>query len=463
MAISNPIYERFTPGGRRMIFFCALLACVVSSMLNTVLNTVLPAVMLDFSISSDTGQWLSSGYSLAMAIAMPLTAFLSSRVRTRSLYLSALAVFAAGVVLSALAPNFEVMMLGRVVQACGNGVISALVQVVLLTIYPPNERGQIMGWYGLSVGAAPVIAPTLGGIVADAWGWRYIFYFAIALMVLAFVGAMVFFKDALDTHQSTFDCVSFVLSALVFGGITLGMGNLSSQGIASPMTLVPLAVGIIATPIFVRRQNISEEPFLDVSVFSNRTFTLATVASMILYFVMMAASIMAPLYVQGIAGQSATVSGLAMLPGSLCMALLSPVTGRLFDRMGMKSLLIAGGLTMAVSSAGMLFADASVTGVWLLAVLFVVRSAAIAALMMPLVTWGVGALPDSKNGHGTAFISSLRTLAGALGTAVGVGVMNVAGAWTGSALVGLHVSFAMLAVLSVLLVVIGLIAYRKKA
>lgn len=458
---SIPIYERITPGTRRAVFLCALLACIVSGALNTILNTVLPAITHDFSISFDMGQWLSSGYSLAMAISMPLTAFLATRVPTKPLYMLSLALFCGGLVVSAVAPSFEVLMAGRLIQACGNGIFGPLVQVILLTIYPPKQRGSIMGWYGLSVGAAPVVAPTIGGIVVDILSWRYIFYFAIAFTVVAAVGSLLFLKNVLETHESSFDAVSFVLSAVVFGGLTLGIGNLSSLGIANAATLVPLLAGLVATPVFVRRQMASDEPFLDLRVFSNVTFCMASIGSMLLYFVMMTVSIMVPLFVQDIAGMSATASGLAMLPGSLLMAVLSPVTGKIFDRMGMKALLIVGGVIMVTSNAGMLFVEANEAGVWVLTALFLVRSAAMACLMMPLVTWGVGALPDDKNAHGTSLISTLRTLAGAIGMAVGVGIMNSVAQATGSALAGFRVSFALLTAFSVLLVAMGLIEVRR--
>lgn len=458
---SIPIYERITPGARRAIFLCALLACIVSGALNTILNTVLPAITRDFSITSDVGQWLSSGYSLAMAISMPLTAFLATRVPTKPLYMVSLALFCVGLVISAVAPNFEVLMAGRLIQACGNGIFGPLVQVILLTIYPPKQRGSIMGWYGLSIGAAPVVAPTIGGIVVDILSWRYIFYFSIAFTVVAGIGSLLFLKNVLETHESSFDAVSFALSAVVFGGLTLGIGNLSSLGIADAATLVPLAAGLVATPVFVRRQMSSDEPFLDLRVFADKTFCMATVGSMLLYFVMMAVSIMVPLFVQDIAGMSATKSGLAMLPGSLLMALLSPVTGKVFDRMGIKALLIAGGVIMTASNAGMLFIGADDAGVLVLTLLFLVRSAAIACLMMPLVTWGVGALPDDKNAHGTSLISTLRTLAGAIGMSVGVGIMNSVAGAMGSILTGFRVSFALLSALSALLVVIGVIEARR--
>lgn len=155
---------------RTLIFINILLTCVASSMLSTALTTALPPIVRDFHISVTTGQWLTSGFSLAMGIMMPLTAFLITRFPTRRLYLTAIIVFIAGLAMCVIAPNFLFMMTGRVLQACGNGILSSMAQVILLTIYPAEQQGTIMGWYGLSVGAAPVVAPTLAGILVDSMG-----------------------------------------------------------------------------------------------------------------------------------------------------------------------------------------------------------------------------------------------------------------------------------------------------
>lgn len=457
-----PIYERFTPRTRNGIFICLVLTCLVAAMLNTVLNTVLPAMMSDFCIDSATAQWLSSGYSLAMAIAMPLTAYLSGRIPTKPLYLGALTVFSCGIALSALAPDFELMMVGRVVQACGNGVIGALTQVVLLSIFPPERRGTIMGWYGLSVGLSPIVAPTLGGLVADVFTWRYIFYFALAMMAFALVGAAVFFRNVLETSKQPFDAASFSLSALMFGGITLGIGNLSTLGISSLATLAPLAVGLVSTPFFIKRQLNSKAPFLELRTFTVRPFALAVAGSVVLYFVMMASSLLTPLYIQTIAGLSAAVSGLCILPGSALTAAVSPLAGKLYDALGIRALLATSGLAMAASNVGMMLLNGSPESAWGACALFALRSAAVSCALMPLVTWGVGSLSEKWTAHGTSLINALRTIGGALGMAVGVGFMNAVSQISGSALQGMHAAFAMLAACSLVLLVIGIASKNSR-
>lgn len=232
---------------KMLIFINIMITCIASSMLATALTTALPPIMEDFGLTIATGQWLTSGYSLAMGIMMPLTAFLITRFPTKRLYVTAIGLFIAGLLICVLAPSFPVMMVGRILQASGNGILTSMAQVILLTVFPEDKRGTIMGWYGLSVGAAPVIAPTLAGVLVDSFGWQMIFYIDAVIMAVSFVFALIVFRDVLETKKQKFDVSSFVMSAVAFGGVTLGIGNLSGQGITNMANWVILAVGASGT------------------------------------------------------------------------------------------------------------------------------------------------------------------------------------------------------------------------
>lgn len=402
---------------RTFIMLNLILTCIASSFLQTALTTALPPMIHDLHISVSEGQWLTSGYSLAMGIMMPLTAFLITRCPTKKLYVSAIGIFLMGLVVCIFAGNFPVMMIGRVLQACSNGITSSMAQVVLLTIYPPEKRGMVMGWYGLSVGAAPVIAPTIAGVLVDTLGWRTIFVIAFVVLMLSFIMALTLFDDVLDTHVKKFDICSFVLSALAFGGITLGIGNLSALGITAVMTIVPLVTGVLAGVLFTRRQLYLEEPFLNLRILKVPEYRLSVIGSMMLYLVMMGSSVIMPLYVQSILGKSATISGLVTLPGSLTMAVISPF--------------------------------------------------AIGCLMMPFVTFGISSMGSENTAHGTALLTSLRTIAGAIGTAVFVGILNVceagkaAASYQNPGIYGLHITFACMTVVTVIMLAIISVGMRK--
>lgn len=455
------------PKKRMLVFINIMIGCIASSMLATALTTALPPIVRDLHISITMGQWLTSGYSLAMAIMMPLTAFLINRFPTKKLYCSAIVIFLAGLLVCCVAPTFPVMMVGRIIQASGNGILTSMAQVITLSIFPSEKKGSAMGWYGLSVGAAPVIAPTIAGILVDQAGWRMIFVAAAVIMLVSLVYAIVVLGNVLDNQAVKFDISSFVLSAIAFGGVTLGIGNIGSYGLTGMQTFIPLLLGIVGSVLFVYRQLHLEEPFLDVRILSNRDYAISVIGSMLLYFIMMGSSIMLPLYVQQVKGLSATISGLVALPGSLAMAIISPFAGRLFDKLGIKILLVSGSVCLTASNLCMYFITMD-TSIWLASGFNVIRSIAIGCLMMPLVTWGAGSIDARKTSHATALLTSLRTISGAIGSAVFVAVMTVAASHKakqlgeGASMYGMNVSFAAMAASSLLLFAVAVVVCKDK-
>ena len=323
----------------------------------------------------------------------------------------------------------------------------------------------MMGTYGLATTAAPIIAPTIAGLMIDAFGWRSIFYLVLGIMAVSFVLSAVVFENVLELQEKHFDFPSFVGSVFAFGGITLGVGNLSAFGLASWQAGGPLVVGVVACVLFLVRQCRLTTPFLDVKVLRNRDYAVSVVASMLLYLVMMGSSVMMPLYVQSVMGYSAVVSGLVTLPGSLATALVSPLAGRLYDRVGIRSLFIPGALALLVSNLGMFFLT-SHTPLWVAAVCNVVRNLAIGSLMMPLLTWGTSTVPAAKLADASSLLTSFRTIAGSIGSAVFVGIMTTVSAHAaatygdGALMHGMNLSFLGMAAGSLVLVGIALAAGR---
>ncbi|PWG66441.1 MFS transporter [Bifidobacterium callitrichidarum] len=266
--MSHPEQISLSDRRRALIFANIMLSCIATTIMATALTTALPPIVADLGITMQTGQWLTSGYSLAMGIVMPLTAFLITRFPTKPLYLAGAALFIVGSLVCVAPVPFAVIMIGRVVQACGNGLLMSMAQVVLMTIYPDN-RGTIMGWYGLAVGVTPVIAPTLSGLMVDAFGWRSIFYLVIGVMALSLIAACFVFGNVLKTSKRSFDVLSFAVSIIAFGGVTLGIGNIGSMPFVSTTVLPPLVLGATASIWFVMLQLRRERPFLDVRILRN--------------------------------------------------------------------------------------------------------------------------------------------------------------------------------------------------
>lgn len=410
-----------TPTRRRLIFVNIILSCIASSLLSTALSTALTPIINEFGVEVAVGQWITSIYSLVMAVMIPMTAFLAKRVHTKTLYAGVIAVFLVGTVACMLAPNIQILLVGRALQAMGAGAITTVGQMVLLTIFPVEERGTIMGWYGLALGAAPVVAPTLGGMLADSAGWRSIFALVFAIMLLSFIYALIVFSNVLENTKERFDILSFLLTAIVFGGVTYGIGVLA-EGF-DVIGCIALVVGALTCVLFVRRQLHLDKPFLDVRVFSSYRFRVATIASILLYLVMIGPVTTIPMVVQTGLGGSATVSGLVLLPGSLCSIVMNPIAGRLFDKIGARGLTIVGSALSLIPMVLLAFTTTG-TPLALIAVYNAIRCIGIALMMMPLLTWAMSGLRQSQTADGTALFNALNQVASAISTAVFVGLMG---------------------------------------
>ena len=459
--------QQITGSRRTMIFICLIVSGIASSTLSTAMTTALPNVVEYFGVSTSIGQWVTSGYSLAMGMVMPLTAFLITRFPTKRLYLAGIGGFILGLLLSIFAGNFGVMMAGRILQACGNGILMSAAQVVILTVYPFEKRGTMMGTYGLATTVAPIVAPTIAGLLIDAFGWKSIFYVVLVIMAVSFLLSALFFDDVLEIQEKKFDVLSFAESIVAFGGITLGIGNISSFGILSVQAGLPLLAGVVVCAAFMYRQCSLEKPFLDVRILGNRNYAVSVISSMVLYLVMMGSSVMMPLYVQDVMGCSAVTSGLVTLPGSLATAVVSPFAGKIYDKMGIKKLFMSGSAALLASNIGMCFLTMS-TPLWVATAFNVIRNISIGSLMMPLLTWGTQNVDTGKVADASSLLTSFRTIAGSIGSAVFVGIMTVvsensAETYGSRAMIhGMNVSFFWMAAGALVLLLISIFGVRKK-
>jgi MFS family permease len=247
-------------------------------------------------------------------------------------------------------------------------------------------------------------------------------------------------------------------SIFAFGGITLGIGNIGAYGLISPDVLIPLAVGIVAAALFVRRQLGLEQPFLDVRILSCKPYATSVVSSVLLYFTMMGSSVLMPLYVQTVMGRSAVTSGLVTLPGSLATALVSPFAGKLYDKMGIRRIFMVGSVCLVLSNLGMCTVTMS-TPLAVAASWNVLRNLAIGALMMPLLTWGTSHVEPRKVADASSLLTSFRTISGSIGSAVFVSIFSNVGA-SATMIQGTHAAFAAMGLCAATLAAVAIFGTR---
>jgi len=390
----------------------------------TLLNVALPSIMADFEIDASTAQWLVTAYMLVNGILIPASAYLIQRYSNRSIFIVAMSLFAAGTLLAAIAPAFSVLLIGRMIQASGAALMMPLLMNVMLAAFPVEKRGQAMGVFGLVMVVAPAIGPTLSGFIVEHYSWRVLFWIVLPVAVIPL--ALGIFKLKNLTFQDrniSLDTGSLILSTLGFGGILYGFSSAGTLGWTDPVVMTTIAVGIVSLVIFIFRQLKLDEPLLQIRIYKYPMFALSSAISVVVSMSMFSAMILMPIYIQSIKGISPINSGLLMLPGALVMGIMSPVTGRLFDRFGAKVLAVPG--LMIVVATTYMFSQLSIDSSFVnIMLIYTLRMFGISMVMMPVMTNGLNTLPMKSYPHGTAINNTLQQVAGAVGSAFLISIMN---------------------------------------
>ena len=391
----------------------------------TLLNTALPAFMDDFGISANTAQWVTTLFMLVNGIMIPATAFLIQKFTTRTMFFAAMGIFVVGTVICAAAPVYPVLLLGRVVQAASGGMIMPLMQTILFAIFPIHKRGTAMGTFGLVISFAPALGPTLSGFIVDHWSWRVLFVMMLPIAVGALIFAHLTLRNVTERTDPHLDVFSLILSTFAFGGLLFGFSNAGNVGWLNAQVLVPLLVGAIALVLFVRRQLRLEEPLLELRVLGNRMFALGTVLGMLVFMAMIGGMLMIPLFMQNMSDFTALESGLVLLPGAVIMGLMSPVTGRIFDRFGARALAVIGFALLTVTTLLLARLSPETTFAYI-AIVNAVRMLGTAMVIMPVTTAALNQLSPRMIPHGAAVNNTMRQVAASVGTGVLVTVMTAA-------------------------------------
>ncbi|EST12631.1 MDR family MFS transporter [Sporolactobacillus laevolacticus] len=404
---------------RGPITVALIIGAFVAILNETLLNIALSDLIHYFHVTPTTVQWLTTAYLLVIGILMPVTALLTGWFTTRQMFLGAMSLFLLGTVICGFAPSFSFLLLGRIIQAAGSGLILPVLMNTILFIYPPEKRGGAMGLIGLVLMFAPALGPTLSGLIIASLSWRWLFYLVIPLAIFSILFAARFLTNVSEVTRPKVEVPSIILSTLGFGGLVYGMGSGAEGGWLS---LVFMAIGVVSLVLFVWRQLVVSNPILDFRAFKYPMYTLATIILILVMVTLFATMILLPLYLQRALLLSSFAAGVVLLPGGLINGLLSPVMGKLFDKFGPRWLVTPGLLIMSVVI--WLFSRLTVSESMLyIIILYAALLIGMSMVMMPVSTTGLNQLPKHMYPHGTAIMNTLQQVAGGIGTAVFIGIM----------------------------------------
>lgn len=398
------------------------------------LSAALPTIVSDFGISVTTGQWLTSIFQLVMGVMVPLTAYLTRRFSTRQIVIASMAVFTLGSVFAWLGSSFVLVLIGRLLEAVGTGVMWPVLQITVFSIYPLSRRGMAMGTVGMAMSVAPAIGPTLGGVQTDLNGWRSIFLTLTVIGVISLFLAIFGLRNFGTRDASAkADFFSVGLSIFGFGGLMFGFTNIESYPFTHPMVWLAMLIGLVGIVWFVLRQihgarwqsadPSKQPPLLNLSVLKNKSFTVGTVTAALSFFAFSSIMVIMPLYIQDCRGYSATISGLVMLPGAFGQCIAQFFGGKALDRFGARPVALIGSITLLFGTI-MMSLISMTSWIWWVSIWQFVRQIGMGFVLMPITTWSLNCLEPEEVSAGSAVTNTVRQIAGAIGAPVLVILME---------------------------------------
>ena len=420
----------------------------------TTVNPALPTIIADFGITASTAQWLLSGYLMIMALMIPINAFLVERYSIKSICIFAMGIYTVGCVLTGLGLDFYVTLLGRLFQGAGHGILMPTCMAVMLYVFPIEKRGMILGFFGLLIGFAPILGPTFSGIMVDNVSWHYI-YFTVGFFAAICLAGCIFImpnENLTEVNKSKLDPLSLITSSLGFGLVLYGCAEIGANGFTI-IAFATIGAGGLIVAYFFYRQTKIDNPMLEVSVFRSKKFGFSIIVMCICQLAFMGAIVLFPFLIQDVLGYSPTISGLVMIPSSIVMGAMSPLTGKLFDKYGIRWLGLIGMAFLTIAGF-CLSCLTEQSPLYMLIIFLCVRNFGASFVLSNVNTWGINDLPTELLAHGNAVSGTFRQIAMSFGAAISTSVYTfVANSLPGgiadpsAGIVGINASFAYQAVL----------------
>lgn len=382
----------------------------------TSMNIALPDLCEAFGITTGTAQWMVVGYMLAIGVVLPCVGFLLKWVKAKTLVLVALACFLAGSILSAVAPIFPLVLAGRIIQGIGTGIVLPTMYAAIMRVFPPMKIGAANGVAGLVIMFAPVIGPTLSGLLIGAFSWRAIFALFAIVAIAAIICTAAFFITPIETTRPKVDMPSVIASIIGFGCLVAGVSLVADMGF-SPLVITLLVIGVLVIACYAYRQLHIDNPVLELRALGIATFRIPALMVTCSFACTLAIMYLAPQELQRGLGLSTSTAGMLMLAGGIINAICSFASGRMYDKVGARPLVRAGAvvaiigsllfLAIGVDTAPAFFVLAHV--VFMIGVPLMQQSAQSAALK---------GLPRELAADGSTILNTMQQVVGAIGTSV---------------------------------------------
>ncbi len=410
---------RIEPHVRR-IAIVVIMGLIMSVLDTTIVNVALNDLSHDLHASLESIQWVITGYLLSLAAVIPITGWAVRRYSARRLYLIALVVFTAGSALCALASTSSELIACRVLQGVGGGMLTPIGQIILVKAAGPRNLPKVMSFIGVPIVLAPVIGPTLGGLLLQTVGWQWIFLINLPVGIVAFALALRLLpRDTAGSAEAgRLDVLGLVLAAGGTVGVTYGLSKSASAGsLTAPSVVIPVILGLVLVSLFVVHARRVAHPLLDMKLFSNPAFSAASLVTFCLGGALFGAMILMPLYFQVVRGEDALQTGLLLIPQGIGGGLGMALSGRLTERLGGGRTAMIGCLILVVATIPFTLIGVATPFV-IIGAAMIVRGIGIGLSIMPSMTAAFSVLRREQINDASPTLTVLMRVGGSLGTAI---------------------------------------------
>ncbi len=395
-----------------------ILGMIMSILDTTIVNVALDTLGRDLHSPISQIQWVVTGYLLSLAAVIPLTGWAARRFGAKRVYLISLVLFTLGSALCGLASSSTSLIVFRVLQGAGGGMIMPVGQMIMAEVAGPKRMGRVMGVVAMPAMLAPILGPVVGGVILQGLHWSWIFFVNVPIGVLAVALAARVLPHSELGRPGRLDTVGLALLATSMPLIVYGLSEIGTQGSFTAAKVVwPLVIGVVLAGVFIWHALRAARPLLDIRLYANRVFGAASLTTFGLGAALFGTMILIPLYYQQIRGESVILTGLLVGPQGLGMLAMAPFNGRLTERFGGGRVAIVGVLILCVSTVPLAFVGAH-TSILAISLVLLVRGLGIGLSFMPTMTAAFASLRTDQLSDATPQMNVLQRLGGAIGTAV---------------------------------------------
>ena len=391
---------------------------------STLMNIALPTFMNVFHISEAQVQWVTNGYMLVNALMIPVSSFLIKRFPFKNLFIIFSGIFLLGTIIGAIAWSFNLVVVARMIQALGAGMMMPLVNVLAIRYAKPGKKGQIMGIIGLAFNCAPILGPAITGFLLHFFSWRYLFLLIIPFAVITLLLSFFLLPKIPHNEHPRFNTLALILITGGLWSLLMGLSNVSNNHLLSFNVAGYVLIGLVFLLLFFLNQRHSSRQLINFGIFSHKQFVFATIINMLITSTMYGNAILIPLLVQIVLGKSTVVSAIAVLPGAIVTGLLSTTSGHFYDIYPIKILVGTGLIIDIIGTIGQAAIGAR-SSVLMITLFQTIRQFGLVTMLIPLQTQALSLLPNEIVPDAVATFNTLRQIAAAFGTALIVSIVGI--------------------------------------